>query len=120
MEETQYVPLHLHTEYSLLDGAIKIDDLCKFCVEHNMPAVAITDHGVMYGAMDLYIEADKINSKERHKAEEDPEYQPKIFTPIVGEEFYVHDRDLEDRDATHNPRYHLVLLVFLKLILLPH
>ena len=66
-DEMQYVPLHLHTEYSLLDGAIRIGDLCKFCKEHNMPGVAVTDHGVMYGAMDLYIEADKINAKEKEK-----------------------------------------------------
>ena len=61
----EYVPLHLHTEYSLLDGAIRIGDLVKFCAENNMPGVAVTDHGVMYGAMDLYIDADKNNSKEK-------------------------------------------------------
>jgi len=109
-DELQYVPLHLHTEYSLLDGAIRIGDLCKFCVEHNMPGVAVTDHGVMYGAMDLYIEADKINAKEKEKAQEDPSYQPKLFNPIVGQEFYVHDGDISERNAAHNPRYHLVLL----------
>ncbi len=110
-DEIQYVPLHLHTEYSLLDGAIRIGDLCKFCKEHNMPGVAITDHGVMYGAMDLYIEADKINASERAKAEEDPTYKPNLFNPIIGEEFYVHDGDIKERNASHNPRYHLVLLV---------
>ena len=109
-DEQQYVPLHLHTEYSLLDGAIRIGDLCKFCIEHNMPGVAITDHGVMYGAMDLYIEADKINAKEKAKAEEDPTYQPKLFNPIIGQEFYLHDGDITERDANHNPRYHLILL----------
>ena len=51
--EIKYVPLHLHTEYSLLDGAIKIKDLIEFCKENNMPAVAVTDHGVMYGDMEL-------------------------------------------------------------------
>ena len=56
-ENTQFVPLHLHSEFSLLDGAIKLKDLCKFAKENNMPAVAITDHGVMYGALDLYLEA---------------------------------------------------------------
>ena len=45
--ELKYVPLHLHTEYSLLDGAIRIGDLLKFCKEHEFPAVAVTDHGVM-------------------------------------------------------------------------
>ncbi len=110
-EGMQYVPLHLHTEYSLLDGAIRIGDLCKFCLENNMPGVAITDHGVMYGAMDLYIEADKINSAQRAKAEADPNYKPKYFNPIVGEEFYVHDGPIEEHDQMNNPRYHLILLV---------
>ena len=113
MTDTQqeYVPLHLHTEYSLLDGAIRIGDLVKFCAENNMPGVAVTDHGVMYGAMDLYIDAEKNNSKEREKAEQDPNYKPKLVNPIVGCEFYVHDGDLSERDQNHNPRYHLVLLV---------
>ena len=109
-DELQYVPLHLHTEYSLLDGAIRIGDLCRFCAEHNMPGVAVTDHGVMYGAMDLYLEADKMNAKEKEKASLDPEYQPKLFNPIIGQEFYVHDGDISERDAAHNPRYHLILL----------
>lgn len=107
----EYVPLHLHTEYSLLDGAIRIGDLVKFCAENNMPGVAVTDHGVMYGAMDLYIDADKNNSKEREKAEQDPKYKPKLVNPIVGCEFYVHDGDISERNPSHNPRYHLVLLV---------
>ena len=107
----EYVPLHLHTEYSLLDGAIRIGDLVKFCAENNMPGVAVTDHGVMYGAMDLYIDADKNNSKEREKAEQDPNYKPKLVNPIVGCEFYAHDGDISERNPSHNPRYHLVLLV---------
>ncbi len=107
----EYVPLHLHTEYSLLDGAIRIGDLVKFCAENNMPGVAVTDHGVMYGAMDLYIDADKNNSKEREKAEQDPNYKPKLVNPIVGCEFYVHDGAISERNPSHNPRYHLVLLV---------
>ena len=107
----EYVPLHLHTEYSLLDGAIRIGDLVKFCAENNMPGVAVTDHGVMYGAMDLYIDADKNNAKEREKAEQDPNYKPKLVNPIVGCEFYVHDGDISERNPSHNPRYHLVLLV---------
>ena len=109
-DEVQYVPLHLHTEYSLLDGAIRIGDLCKFCKEHNMPGVAITDHGVMYGAMDLYLEAEKINASEKEKMAQDPQYQPELFNPIIGEEFYVHNDDISERDPNNNPRYHLVLL----------
>ncbi len=89
----QYVPLHLHTEYSLLDGAIRIKDLCKFAKENNMPAVAVTDHGVMYGALDLYIDAKEAGIK-----------------PIIGCEFYVHSGDITERDQHNNPRYHLILL----------
>ena len=88
-----YVPLHLHTEYSLLDGAIKISDLCKFAKENEFPAVAITDHGVMYGDMELYTTAKEAGLK-----------------PILGCEFYVHNGDIEERDKLNNPLYHLVLL----------
>ncbi len=90
---TQFVPLHLHSEFSLLDGAIKLKDLCKFAKENNMPAVAITDHGVMYGALDLYLEAKEAGIK-----------------PIIGCEFYVHNGDISERDPNNNPRYHLILL----------
>ena len=90
----QYVPLHLHTEYSLLDGAIRIGDLIKFCKEKGFPAVAVTDHGVMYGDMELYTTAKDEGIK-----------------PILGCEFYVHNGDIEERDKNNNPCYHLVLLV---------
>ena len=59
----QYVPLHLHTENSLLDGAIRIKDLCKFAKENDMPAVAITDHGNMYGAIQMYETAKEMGIK---------------------------------------------------------
>lgn len=92
-KNTQFVPLHLHSEFSLLDGAIKLKDLCNFAKENNMPAVAITDHGVMYGALDLYLEAKEAGIK-----------------PIIGCEFYVHNGDISERDPNNNPRYHLILL----------
>ena len=92
-KDTQFVPLHLHSEFSLLDGAIKLKDLCNFAKENNMPAVAITDHGVMYGALDLYLEAKEAGIK-----------------PIIGCEFYVHNGDITERDPNNNPRYHLILL----------
>ena len=88
-----YVPLHLHTEYSLLDGAIKIKELVKFCKENDMPACAITDHGVMYGAIDFYKKAKENNVK-----------------PILGCEFYVHPGDITEKDPNNNPNFHLVLL----------
>ena len=92
--EQKYVPLHLHTEYSLLDGAIRIGDLVNFCKEKGFPAVAITDHGVMYGDMELYTTAMDAGIK-----------------PILGCEFYVHNGDIEEHDKTNNPCYHLILLV---------
>lgn len=52
-----FVHLHNHSEYSLLDGACRIRDLVNRAVELDMPAIAITDHGVLYGIMDFYREA---------------------------------------------------------------
>ena len=92
-DNIQVVPLHVHTEYSLLDGAIRVNDLVNFAKENNMPAVAITDHGVMYGDMELYTTAKEAGIK-----------------PILGCEFYVHDGDIEEHDKNNNPCYHLVLL----------
>mgnify|MGYP004465713037 FL=1 len=92
-ENIQVVPLHVHTEYSLLDGAIRVSDLVNFAKENNMPAVAITDHGVMYGDMELYTTAKEAGIK-----------------PILGCEFYVHDGNIEEHDKNNNPCYHLVLL----------
>lgn len=89
----QYVPLHLHTEYSLLDGAIRIGELLKFCKENNFPAVAVTDHGVMYGDMELYELARDMGVK-----------------PLMGCEFYVHDGAITEHDKNNNPCYHLVLI----------
>ena len=92
-ENQQYVPLHLHTEYSLLDGAIRIGELLKFCKENNFPAVAVTDHGVMYGDMELYELARDMGVK-----------------PLMGCEFYVHDGDITVHDKNDNPCFHLVLI----------
>ena len=94
MSNRPYVPLHVHSEYSLLDGAIRIKDLVNFAKENDMPAVALTDHGVMYGDMELYTTAKENGVK-----------------PILGSEFYVHDGDIEERNKLNNPCYHLVLLV---------
>ena len=88
-----YVPLHLHTEYSLLDGAIKIKKLCNFCKEQGWPAVAITDHGVMHGAIELYKTAKEVGIK-----------------PIVGIEVYVYHGDIEDKKPRQNELFHLILL----------
>lgn len=92
-KNTPYVPLHLHSEYSLLDGAIKIKALCQYAKDNNMPAVAITDHGVMYSAIEFYRTAKEMGVK-----------------AIIGCEFYVHDGDIHEKTPNHNPLYHLVLL----------
>ena len=89
----QVVPLHVHTEYSLLDGAIRIKDYCEFAKEKGMSAIAITDHGVMYGDLEFYTTAKEFGLK-----------------PILGSEFYVHDGDITEHDKNNNPCYHLILL----------
>lgn len=71
--------LHVHTQYSLLDGAADISDLYKKAIKDNMPAVAITDHGNMFGAFKFVAEAAKHNTKEN----------PNLIKPIVGCEFYL-------------------------------
>ena len=89
----QYVPLHLHTENSLLDGAIRIKELCKFAKENDMPAVALTDHGNMYGAIQMYETAKEMGVK-----------------PLIGCEFYVYDGDITEKNPTKTQLYHLVLI----------
>ena len=89
----QYVPLHLHTENSLLDGAIRIKELCKFAKENDMPAVAITDHGNMYGAIQMYEEAKSAGIK-----------------PLIGCEFYVYDGEITEKNPAKTHPWHLVLI----------
>ncbi len=89
-----FVHLHLHTEYSLLDGACRIDRLMDRVKELGQSAVAITDHGVMYGCIDFYKTAKAAGVK-----------------PIIGCEVYVARRRLTDRvHGIDNDPYHLVLL----------
>ncbi len=90
----EFVHLHTHTAYSLLDGAGKIDILVKRAKELEMPALAITDHGVMYGVVDFY----KACKKEGIK-------------PIIGCEVYVAPKSRFDKIGRDDSPYHLVLLV---------
>ncbi|SFL39298.1 DNA polymerase III subunit alpha [Halanaerobium salsuginis] len=90
-----FVHLHNHTAYSLLDGAIRIDSLINKTKEYDMPAVAITDHGVLYGMIDFYRQAVKQGVK-----------------PIIGAEVYLSPGS---RFEKTRQRYHLVLLVENKL-----
>lgn len=89
-----FVHLHVHSEFSLLDGANRIKDLPVRAKELGMKAIAITDHGVMYGAIDFY----KACKKEGIK-------------PIIGCEVYVAPRSRFDKDGQIDKEYnHLILL----------
>lgn len=89
-----FVHLHVHTEYSLLDGAIRINELVKKVKENGMSAVAITDHGNMFGAINFYKECMSNGIK-----------------PIIGMEAYVAKRSHTDKEAKiDNEPNHLILL----------
>ncbi|QXM06467.1 DNA polymerase III subunit alpha [Crassaminicella indica] len=89
-----FVHLHVHTEYSLLDGAVRIKELVKAAKELGMKAIAITDHGSMFGVIDFYKEAKKQGVK-----------------PIIGCEVYTAARSMLDKDPVKDKRQgHLVLL----------
>ena len=92
----EMVHLHVHTQYSLLDGAIRIDDLLKKCQEFGMKAVAITDHGAMHGALEFYVKAKKIGIK-----------------PIIGCEFYIAPQNRkihQGAKSSSDAAFHIVLL----------
>ena len=91
----EFVHLHTHTEYSLLDGANKIKELPARAKELGMKAMAITDHGVMFGVVDFYKECKKVGIK-----------------PIIGCEVYVAPRTRFDKEPNIDNKYsHLILLV---------
>ena len=91
--EEKRVELHLHTKMSAMDAVSSATDLIKRAAKWGHRAIAITDHGVMYGDMELYEESNESGVK-----------------PIFGCEFYVHNGDISERDKNNNPCYHLVLL----------
>jgi DNA polymerase-3 subunit alpha len=93
---SQFVHLHTHSEYSLLDGLSRIPDLVERAATLGMPALALTDHGALYGAIDLYTHATEAGIK-----------------PIIGVETYVARVSRLDRDPRvegHGRPFHLVLL----------
>ncbi|MDN5347906.1 MAG: polymerase subunit alpha [Clostridia bacterium] len=95
MAGKDFVHLHVHSEYSLLDGAGRVEELAAAAAAMGMPALAITDHGVMYGVVDFY------------KAARD-----KGIKPLIGCEVYVAPRGRMDKEAHRDDfQYHLVLLV---------
>ncbi len=94
MEVMKFTHLHTHSHYSLLDGLSKVKDMVKLAKEHGMTAIALTDHGVMYGAIDFYTTCVKNGIK-----------------PIIGCEVYVANRSrLQKEPNIDNKRYHLTLL----------
>ena len=105
----KYVPLHVHTEYSLLDGAIRIPEYYKYAAQNDMPAIAITDHGVMYGCADMFIAKNEMLSHMLSEEEQELKAKIKAVKPIVGCEFYICDGDVIE-DRSKKPMYHLVLL----------
>ena len=94
MSEKSFTHLHVHTEYSLLDGAARINDLLDAAKSLGMNSLAITDHGTMYGVIDFYKAAQKRGIK-----------------PIIGCEVYVAPQSRFDREKTDGTKYfHLILL----------
>ena len=94
MPRDSFVHLHLHTEYSLLDGAIRMKELMKKAQEFKMPAVAVTDHGNLFGAIEFYQEAKNAGVK-----------------PIIGCEAYIAPRSHKDRSISlRESAYHFTLL----------
>lgn len=94
LKNSDYVHLHNHTQYSLLDGLTKVPELMGHIKQGGMAAVAVTDHGTMSGAIEFYTEAKAVGLK-----------------PIIGMETYVAARRMHDRDpAKDKPNFHLILL----------
>ncbi|HVJ56904.1 MAG TPA: DNA polymerase III subunit alpha, partial [Terrimicrobiaceae bacterium] len=95
MAAVPFVHLHCHTEYSLLDGAIRTKDLVAKAAAFGMPAVALTDHGNLYGAIEFYLAAQRAGIR-----------------PIIGCEAYVAPNSLRERNASTGKEaaFHLTLL----------
>ena len=91
--ENKFTHLHLHTEYSLLDGFSRIDELIEKAKSFGMDSLAITDHGQMYGVIEFYKKATAAGIK-----------------PIIGCEVYVTEKDHLIKDPTNKRYYHLILL----------
>jgi len=95
MPHSEFIHLHLHTQYSLLDGACRIHELLNLANHYKMDSLAITDHGNMFGAIDFYVEAQRAGIK-----------------PIIGCETYVAPKSRLDRSlqGTEDAANHLILL----------
>jgi DNA polymerase-3 subunit alpha len=89
--DMSFVPLHIHSDYSLLDGASQLPELIDQAIALGMKAIAVTDHGVMYGAVELLKTCRSKNIK-----------------PIIGNEMYIINGDIEKQER--RPKYHQVVL----------
>jgi DNA polymerase-3 subunit alpha len=93
---SDYVPLHLHTQYSLLDGAIRVNELIATALEYRLPAVAMTNHGNLFGAIEFYKKVSKAGLK-----------------PIIGCEVYVAQKSRLEKKSVKDASdalFHLILL----------
>src|SRR5580700_3494578 len=90
-----WIPLHVHSQYSILDASASVEDIAERAAAFKMPSVALTDHGNLYGAVEFYQACKGAGVK-----------------PIVGCEVYVAPGSRLDKSKTHGSRtaYHLVLL----------
>ena len=93
--KVKFIHLHVHSDYSLLDGAAKITDIIAKAKEHNMSHIALTDHGNLFGAIRFYKEARRVGIK-----------------PIIGIEAYMSStsKHIKKNDDLGKPSYHLILL----------
>ncbi len=98
----KFVHLHVHTQYSLLDGQASINALVDKAIADGMPGIAITDHGNMFGIKEFFNYVNKKNSK--------LEEGQTPFKPIFGCEVYVANKDLHDRDDKNDRGRHLIIL----------
>ncbi|MEK7115643.1 MAG: PHP domain-containing protein, partial [Patescibacteria group bacterium] len=95
-EDTKFIHLHTHSHYSLLDGMSKVDEMVRLAQKHEMPALALTDHGNLYGAIEFY------KTCKAHGVK-----------PIVGVEAYIAKRTRFDKEPRiDSERYHLTLLAY--------
>ena len=97
MQHSEFVHLHVHSEYSLLDGAAQLEKLVQKARALRFPAIALTDHGNLFGAIDFYLAAQKSGIK-----------------PIIGCELYIapgHRKDRGSQDGGYEGANHLTVLV---------
>ena len=99
-----FVHLHLHTQYSILDGAASVQKLIDKAIAYGHPAISITDHGNMFGVKEFFTYIKKYNKSDKAKE------TGRTIKPIIGCEVYVAKADRKLKDKDHKGYYHLILL----------